>query len=235
MSRIRRKPVNGMRFPRMSLDGKTLLAEKILHYTYNELAKRRNFRLRAPLKWAGGKPYDIYRIQKGRRSKIHFLILAQKLIERKIDPALYLKIMANYGHFRQTKYLPNTSFLMSDKAFDIFKWLYPKEKRKYPKDEDFYEAVNRQSASPDIVLKAVRRSADIVEETEARLGCDRGTAAAIQTDNLSPWFLAIYTPYLKQGGLSVLELERKRKVRRCMQFLMRHRHLLGKAVALTHF
>ena len=205
------------RFPRIKAGQDVKMVEGVLHQTYNMLSKKRSFS-------ALGSWYDIYKVKRGKNARAHFVALADRLLEEKIDPSLYLKVMANYGRFRDTRHLPPTSWLAGTKALDVFHWLVKKERRKHPREADWRAFLNgAPGIDADIIKKAIRESWELIAEVRERWSLGVGTAALAQQDRLSPWFLAVCRPYLKLGGLEVLDEGDRRILRKCMKYLIKHK------------
>lgn len=212
------------RFPRVRSGQDVKMVEGVLHQTYNMLSKKRSFS-------ALGSWYDIYKVKRGKNARAHFVALADRLLEEKIDPSLYLKVMANYGRFRDTRHLPPTSWLAGTKALDVFRWLVKKERRKHPREVDWRAFLN---GAPEIdagnIRKAIRESWELVAEVGDRWGLGVGTAALAQQDRLSPWFLACCRPYLRLGGLDVLTDKDRHVVEKCMKYLMKRKDVFAQAL-----
>jgi hypothetical protein len=139
-----------------------------------------------------GYDYDIYKTKQGWRAKLKFMLLAEKLVQQNIDPALYIKIMCRYGKFRSLKWMPHPTWLEKNKTIETFKWVYRSQKRSYGLHLDFKKAISGWS---DIdIYNAIRDSAGMMRTAMETTGL---SVAELMTTPLgvemSPWFNAIHT------------------------------------------
>jgi hypothetical protein len=187
------------RFPRMKgITPKVRLIERLLHQTYNTLAKGRNAHLRGNLSRNPARMhhYDLYRTKQGKRAPFNFLVLGIELADRNIDPSLYLKVMSQYGQWSRSRYLPHPTWLASDKALEIFEWKYQRERKKYELESDWKRAL-RGHHEEDIV-KAVYSSANMIQLAMETFQMGEAETVLMLKDELSPWFLAGYLPARKE-------------------------------------
>jgi len=173
------------RFPRIEMTAAISLGEKILHHTYNELAKST---LMNSSRYVNPK-YDLYETVRGKAARAKFLILSYRLNHYKIDPALFMKVMWNYGPTHRRGFMPHPTWLGSEKALGVFQWKLKSERRKYENHSDWKLAM-RANQSGDI-LQAVRDSAASVTAIQKSFGLSAREAIGLLEHELSPWFLAV--------------------------------------------
>jgi hypothetical protein len=157
-----------------------------LRAVYNKLVVRRNPHY--PL-------YDVFWGRMGLKAKESFEKLALILRREKINPREYLCLMFLYGKFEYSKRkLPYPWYLSTEKALNTFKWLLPKESKKY------YDR-----AQIRIVGTAIKTSEILSEVQDSKESWDRikvfKNVDAKEHENellfmnrhvLSSWFLALF-------------------------------------------
>lgn len=196
----------------------------ILDATYNKLANQRQGFRRFR--------YNLYKTKTGEAAKIFFPVLADRLIQEQVDPALFVKVMAKYGMYEKSKYMPHPKFLASNKGFDVFQWMMRVEREKYPRPKDWKNHLNSTSrfVSSDGIYEKVMDSVEVVRETQERFDCSIGEATLICLDRLSPWFLAVCPSFQRLGGPDLLKKKYRRKVLFCMRHLIDSRRDFKKAL-----
>ncbi len=203
--RKRKIPRTAKRFPRLGkLHPAVSLAIKILHITYNKLAVSRSSEKHV------GYRYDIYTKKGCWNAKFQFMLLAEKLLHRNIDPALYLKVMSSYGMFRDSKYMPHPTWFAKDKTLETFLWKHRRERNKYELDSDWQKAM--RGFVEDDVIHAVASSCAMFEQAK-QSGMDSEQAFAMLHKELSPYFVSLY--FLRKWG--------RRELLHCMHYWRKHR------------
>jgi hypothetical protein len=178
--------VERIRFPRLEgITPRVRMYERLLHQTYNQLFLRRNPGARARA-WR----WDIFKTRNGRRAPFFFTVLALQLVEKSIDPSLYLKTMAVYGKFEYSRYLPPVSWLADEETVKKFYWLHQRERNKYEREEDWKRS--KHGYREKDIFRAIESSAEFLQQ-----GCDNlkmGELATITVllSELSPWMIAVY-------------------------------------------
>lgn len=169
------------RYPRIAgITPKVRLTERILWLTYNSMATKRGHL------WQ----YDLYKTKKGIRAPFNFLLLAKQLVKRKIDPALYLKVMGQYGPYLRATYMPHPTWLASKAALKIFKWKLKSERRKYEREADWKRAL--ASGRESDIWKQVRYCRRQVEMAVETFKLPEDTAVIMLREELSPWYIATH-------------------------------------------
>jgi len=165
------------RFPRLRLSQKAKLAEQVLHHTFNQLARTR---FKPPF-------WDLYKTKQGRTARAKFFCLAQELVSRKIDPAIYLRVLCKYGKFENTPYLPPPSWLASEKALETFAWMLKRETRRFPQGQ--WRSASKGWSSKQ-ALESVQNGIAQVRVVRKAFGLKSHEAILLLQKELSPWFLA---------------------------------------------
>lgn len=175
-----------LRFPRIEgINGHVRLCERILHRSYNQLAIKRNPKLRT---WGR---YDIYRVKKtAGRGPFFFTVLALQLVKQKIDPSLYIKVMSEYGQFANKIWLPPPSWLASEDAVKAFDWKHRSERNKYELEEDWKRS-KRGWRERDI-YRALENSAEFVQKACDNFKISEMAAITMLLQELNPWFISVY-------------------------------------------
>jgi hypothetical protein len=193
------------RFPRLEVSSKMKWVEGILHTTYNRTARGKNFKLR-------NFNYDIYNTKQGWRAQLRFLQLAEKLIAHNINPALYIKVMARFGPFKNLRYMPHPTWLAKDKNIRNFKWFYRTERKSYPLKLDWKKALDGWSDLD--IYAAIRDSAEMLNFAVLKTGMGIEEAFMMLRKEISPWFLAVH----------VRKSSDWKDFLRCLEFFGRPRH-----------
>ena len=195
------------------------IAEVVLRKCYNELWARRN----PSYTW-----YDVYRVDSF-KAKHWFKILAQRLVDRDIDPKLYLLVLSNYGKLKDSKYLPKPVFLAGDDALKIFSWLYRKEQRKYYGIKTLMEGL---TIGNEIHKEEVLESLEV--QMEQFSGISNIHPPLIVLDSLKSticcWYLALRRDYMQSAYFDNLERTEKNELRNCRAYYKGHREVFEKAM-----
>jgi hypothetical protein len=216
------------RFPRLKIDSAVKVTAQILHRVYNNLWVKRNPRLAGMNSFHG---YDVAKTRMGRYASLHFLLLAQQLIEKKIEPTLYLKVMSKYGVYASLRYLPPTGFLASERALDIFEWLLKKEMRHHISLDGWKEhGLGSDKIDEKKILKGVDMSRKHVETVQEATGLELDDIVLTQQVFLSPWYLATCPSYLKHEVPS-LPKEERWTIKRRVMYMLRNREFGKKVLA----
>lgn len=194
------------RFPRFEISGKVRWCERILHVTYNKTAKGKFFKLR-------NFNYDIYKTKQGWIAKLRFIQLAEKLLAQNIDPALYIKVMARFGPFKNLRYMPHPTWLAKDKNIKKFKWFYRTERKSYPLKLDWKKALDGWSDLD--IYAAIRDSAMMLNLAVEKTGVGIEEAFMMLRKDISPWFLAIHAQKASDW----------KDFLRCLEFFGHHAHV----------
>ena len=176
-----------LRFPRMEgITPRVRQYEQLLHHSYNRIATYRNPGLRT---WGS---YDIYKAKRGERAPFFFMVLAQELVEKKIDPSLYLKVMSRYGQFENTKYLPPPAWLADENTIKNYEWLKAKQENQYERKADWKKMI--KGFREKDVFQAIRSSTKFIQHAQSNFQLSEFQAISQMLDEMSPWFLAAYLP-----------------------------------------
>lgn len=174
------------RFPRWNLTKEEKLVWALLRVTFNRMAMLRSVSKR---EMKGG--WDVYNTKIGLRAKYAFLMLTPQLIEREIDPSLYIKVMCKYGQFKRSQTMPHPIFLASQKALDIFAWKVKSERKTYGLKEEWKKSLEGELTSGEIYA-AVKSGARIFKEARRQLGVTSSQTFLAIFKDLSPAFTAAY-------------------------------------------
>jgi hypothetical protein len=212
-------------FPRLERDGRVQAIAQILRVTYNHIVRERNLKL---AKRGRGllQGYDIRKFDP--LAEWNFYKLAVRLNEQGVDPALYIKVLSNYGRFRHTRYLPRPAFFCGQKGMDIYKWLMPKIRDQFPgqlesMDNSLVEKDNISSTRIALEILASLKIIRDVQKTHPRiLVCD---ILYSQNALLSPWAIALATDYLTSSTFKALDKRDKKKILRCRAYLFSRRKI----------
>jgi hypothetical protein len=215
-----------LRFPRLYLTAEMVIAERILHHTYNKLSEARSSSKSYGVRW-----YDIYKTKNGLMAPVKFMMLAQDLTLRRIDPAVYLRIMSQYGVYQNTTFLPHPSWLASRKALKVYKWL---RKRTLAKYQNEYEA--KQNLDPkksDQIKMAMESSASMVGDVKKTFHLKLYEAMIFLHNEISPWYWATFISLLKRRSRRDLILEYlynehpdlRKSVILCTKYFLANRHV----------
>jgi hypothetical protein len=194
------------RFPRLKVNSAVKITARILHCIYNNLGAKRIL--------ADPKFFDIAKTRRGKYANLHFLLLATELIERKIEPVLYLKVMSKYGRYADAKYLPATKFLASEKALDIFDWLLKKEMRHHISADGWKDSLGSFKIDEKKILEGVDMSRKHVETVKKATGLRFEDIILTQQLFLSPWYLAVCPSYLAYEVKNLTKEDKRSVVRR---------------------
>lgn len=178
------------RFPRFRLTAAEKITAKILHRVYNTLSIKRKPELYAV------RSFDILKTKRGKFAAQSFLVLAKELCFKKIEPTLYLKVMSEYGYFKQTKYLPPPTFLASEKAMEIFGWLEKKQRKHYTTEDEWKKGLGTNKVNEKRVLDGVINSRDHVAQIQEVTGLSINDIIFAQHRFLSPWYMALYSSHV---------------------------------------
>jgi hypothetical protein len=222
----RRIAKNPPRFPRLSLHPHARIVASLLRASYNRIARTRDARK----KFFRSGCYDVCRTVRGQMAEQHFLILANRLLARGIDPWEYVRAISNYGNFQHTTYLPPTGWLCKHEAIDIFEWLNPIQREE---NDDREENMQRNMVGPELnrehIVEEIEHSARLVRN-RVKMAEERGEKLSVlevtrfQLPVLSPWFLALNEPFLEVDGVeAIMGDEKREEVRGCMDYLRFHR------------
>jgi hypothetical protein len=212
-----------LRFPRLKVNSVVKITARILHCVYNNLLVKRGLGSRRFV--------DVAKTQRGKYADLHFLLLAQQLIEKKIEPTLYLKVMSKYGRFASTRYLPPTRFLASERALGIFEWLLKKEMRHHISPEGWKEhGLGTTKIDEKAILEGVDMSRKHVKTVQKATGLSFNDIVLTQQVYLSPWYLATCPFYLKNEVPS-LPKEERWTVRRRVTYMLRNKEFGRKVLA----
>lgn len=191
------------RFPRLELDHKTKIVERILRITYNKMRKSKDTHFQA-FNW------DIYKTKQGWRAKLAFIFLAEKLIRKNIDPALYIKVMSRYGQYKTMKILPHPTWLRKSKTIEKFMWVYRKERKSYDLHLDWKKELNGWSDLD--IYSAIRDSGGLVQQAMQGMKIGKDEAMMMLYKDLSPWYIAIHSL-------------QSRDLRRCLKLINARQHV----------
>lgn len=212
------------RFPRLELDRDMKLAEKILRITYNSIAGDR-------IHW---NEYDLYKTKLGLMAPVKFSLLGQILVEKKIDPALYLKVLCKYGVYSRSRYLPHVNFLASEEALKVYEWVHQSLLKKYPSKKDFKEATSRTTDKQ--IYHLVRNSALMVKDVRKSYNLKIVEASVFLKTEISPWYWAWVISSVKRELAEELlewlvyeEKDLKKKIMRCTKFYVENIHVWREA------
>jgi len=209
------------RFPRLDLDSKVFSIERILRLTYNKMRKSRG-----SLKFHNFH-YDVYATKRGWKAKLSFLFLGEKLIQKNIDPSLYIKVMCRYGKFKEASFLPSPVWLMKDSTIEKFMWVYRRERRSYVLRTDWKKELDGWSDLD--IYSSIRASTGMVEQAMNGQGWKAEETIRMLWEELSPWFIAVHA--LKNP-------KTWKAFRRCLEILGKHghaRHIAYKAYRKSKF
>jgi hypothetical protein len=184
------------RFPRLYLTPKMVLTERILHHVYNRLSEQRSSRKGGGIGW-----YDIYKTKNGLMAPVKFMLLSQQLVERKIDPAVYLKVMSQYGMYQNANFLPHPKWLASKKALKVFKWLHRKTREKYAYESDWKKQTEVGQKKDLVDIKeAMKVSALMVKDVRKSFKLKLYEAMLFLRGEVSAWYWATFLALLKREG-----------------------------------
>lgn len=190
------------RWPRIAgITPKVRLTERMLWLTYNAMAKRRTPNSRGQYF-----KYDLYKTKKGVRASFNFLLLAKQLVKREIDPALYLKVMGQYGPYLRATYMPHPTWLSSKAALKIYKWKLKSERRKYEREQDWRRALAGSRESD--IWKQVRHCRRQVEMAAKTFNLAEDTAVIMLREELSPWYIATHLVTHRESADALTKLIR---------------------------
>jgi hypothetical protein len=179
------------RFPRWKLTGSEKLVMGILRLTYNKIAKSKDVSKRSrSYKNKRTWDWDIYRTKVGWRAMRAFMLLAPKLVEKKLDPSLYVKVLCRYGHYKNSRTMPHPAFLASDKALEIYTWLVKKDRQLYKLEEDWKRYLNVWTEED--AYASAKSSTRIFMEAKRQLGVPSSQVFLAIFKDLSPLFIAGY-------------------------------------------
>jgi len=214
-----------IRFPRLETSHRDLARiESLLRVTYNKLAKDRAFSKKTYA-------YDIYRTKRADDAKRNFILLADTLFKEKVDPSLYLKILAKYGKFGNKGLMPPFGWLSSRKALGVFRWMLVSQGKMFHKKSEFRFHLNdSEKENSRRIGRSIRRSKDFVQEAMKTWDLDLETAVFWEIDRLSPWFLAVCVPFFKNGGPELFEGDSKIVLQKCIKHLVRDKHSFAEAM-----
>ena len=210
-----------MRFPRLYLTSEMMVAEKIVRHIYNKLYEDRLFR--------HGKSrgdrfgwYDVYKTKRGiqQQAQVKFMMLGQDLVEKKIDPAVYVKVLAQYGKFQNSRYMPHPTWMASGKAIKVFKWMKKRSRQKFRLKSDWKKSLKLDNT--DEIKQMMKTSAMIVRDVRKNFNLKLFEALIFLRDEISPWYWAVFLSLLK----------RKSRREEVLDFLWREAPDLRKAVIL---
>jgi hypothetical protein len=181
------------RFPRLEgITGRVRTYEKVLRHAYNNLYQKRN-----PWARGGRVRFDVYTAKyllKRENPQTQFQILAKQLSQRtgksRIDPALYIKVMAQYGHYQNSRYLPAPSWLAKEKTVEIYEWLHEKSRNKFKLEADWRKS--KQGYRESDIFIAIESSAEFLMRTCDLLKQNEKDAIVMLLSELNPWFTATY-------------------------------------------
>jgi len=200
------------RFPRLELDRATRIAEKIIRIAFNKMARSRNLRYR-------NFNYDVYKTKAGWKVKLKFILLAEKLIQQNIDPALYIKVMCRYGKFKNVEWMPHPTWFSKDSTIEKFLWVYRKERKHYILDIDWKKELDGWSDLD--IYSSIRDSGGIIKRVVEGQKIKTDEAIYAFAKELSPWFLAVYSKKHKKSFWNRWFED----YCKCSRFLNRHRHI----------
>ena len=222
-----RKSKRMKRFPRLELDRDMKLAEKILRITYNSIAGDR-------IHW---NEYDLYRTKLGIMAPTKFALLGQILVEEKIDPALYLKVLCKYGVYSRSRYLPHVNFLASKEALKVYHWVHESLLKKYPIKKDFKEATSRTNNKQ--IYHSIKNSALMVRDVRKDYNLKIIEASVCLKAEISPWYWAWVISSVKKELAEELlewlvfeEKDLKKRIMRCTKYYVEHLDVWRKAKKL---
>lgn len=176
---------SSQRFPRWNLTQSEKLVIAILRLTYNRMARARDDRKRY---WN----WDIYRMKNIRGKAMRaFMLLAPVLIEKHIDPSLYVKVLCRYGMYRHKRTMPHPTFLASPKALEIFNWLVKRNRELYGLRGDWKKNLDR-GWTPEDIYASVKSAMRIFKEAKKQLGVPSSQVFLAVFKDLSPAFTAAY-------------------------------------------
>lgn len=190
--------------------------EGIIHAAFNKTARGKFFKLR-------NYNYDIYKTKQGWLAKLRFIQLAEKLLDQNIDPALYIKVMARFGPYKNLRYMPHPTWLAKDKNIKKFKWFYRTERKSYPLKLDWKKALDGWSDLD--IYAAIRDSSEMLNLAVEKTGMGIEEAFMMLRKDISPWFLAIH---VKKSG-------EWRDFLRCMDFFSRPIHTRVRKIAFKAY
>ena len=198
--------------------------ESILRITWNALTKQKSFS-------KSSYNYDVYQTKRGDEVRKQFIVLAGLLVERNIDPSTYLKILSSYGGFGTHRRMPPPSWLIKDKAFEVFEWLSKKEKSKYPKEEDWEGRlhVNGNQTSLETICKEVKTSCALLVAFNM---ADVETSIFSNYKGLSLWFLAACPTFLRNGGPRLLSKTDRKALDYRVRFFLKRKNSFMAVMAI---
>lgn len=173
------------RFPRIRITSEIRLVERILHHTYNKLARARDINKAGYRNYQ----YDIYKTKFGSRAPIIFLMLAQTLVEKDIDPAIYIKVLSQYGKYGRSNYMPHPTWLGSQKALEVFSWMYKDRKKRYERKKDWRKFLDDRNLSAKHIRKEIRAEARRIKEIRRAHRVDFLPAILMIFTELNSWYL----------------------------------------------
>ncbi len=222
------------RFPRLpSPPGELKFYETILRATYNRLVRDVGRFAEGRGHFGKGFVYDLYRTKRGKDAQRHFFTLADTLIREKIDPSLYLKVLFKYGQFGRKGYLPPPNWLASPKALEIFRWKMKTERRTVLSERQWTNHLNdSETEDPRHMHSAIRDSAESVQELmDVGFGVGVLEAVLMRGPALSPWFLAVCPPFLKDFEIApeLLDSESLEALLKCMAYFKEDRKAFNEA------
>jgi len=163
-----------IRFPRLKESSASKLNAKILWRTYNKMAMSKSPKLRH----YGN--FDIYRTKKGWLAEKSIKLLAVILIERKIDPDTYIKVMCKYGNFESSPFMPPASWLVKEETISMFEtWFLKRKRNEYVHKEDWKQAIDAWNIK------------DVYKEIET---IDKGSRDLLESIFMEypPWLIIAY-------------------------------------------
>lgn len=207
------------RFPRLAMSSEERACVKILIHTYNRVAERGNVKKGGGRSW-----YDIRKTKRGKFTEFQFQMLAQDLVKHKIDPAVYVQVLSQYGRFSRAGYMPHPKWMSSEKAFEVYEWMHRRERGKYVQERDWKRA--RKGKERDHILAGIKTSAAMIADVRSTLGLRTVEAVMFMRDEVSPPYLLCVLRRNKgnAGALeALLARETRREIAACLRYFMHNR------------
>ena len=216
----------GQRFPRLKgINEGTKQRERLLWRTYNRLREKRG-------RWRVVH-YDVYKGKTGSQARLRFLILAQELQKRNIDPVRYVKVLSQYGVFAIKKFLPHPAWLASDKALRIYEIEQYRELNRTHRQEEWKQL--RKSFRPQDIYWFIEQAGGFVKTAEKNFKMSEAEAVTAFVWDLSPWFITVYICIApKKYANLIAQLARSKKetheaLQTCLKFFVENKSIFHRS------
>lgn len=164
--------------------------------------------------------YDVYKTRRGEVAQLAFQKLAKRLVRKKINPAIYLKVMGTYGKFESANFMPPPGWLSKWETIKIFTtWMHANRRNRYELKLDWKKAF--ATWSDQDIFKDLEDSRYMVQQVMDASNADFEETVYVLRAELGPWFMATF---------SFLSMDRDTKL--CRRFLLKHPQVKKKALRI---